>query len=276
MKKLDQDYIWQCDYGDRTKLIEDLKKLLTEQDATSLQMIAVFVNNIPYMLEFFICVSYKNPKENHINTMFNLFKNKGLIYRSDLTLKMLFSEMGTGRRFDTKLLISEQDVELCFAYLFRFAERIELINKGYVLTPIGKPKTIFISHSSNNKQDIEAFIPYLNSQNLPIWYDKVNIDYGDNITNKIQEGIDNSEAVIFWITNEFLESKWCKTEMSAFITKNIENETLIISILDSNIKRENLPMFLRNIKYITFSNPINFEYIANEIKNPLKKKLNMI
>ena len=276
MKKLDQDYIWQCDYGDRNKLIEDLKKLLIEQDATSLQMIAVFVNNIPYILEFFICVSYKNPKENHINTMFDLFKNKGLIYRSDLTLKMLFSEMGTGRRFNVTNFINEQDVELRFKNLFYFPEKLELMREGYVLTPIGKPKTIFISHSSTNKQDIEALIPYLNSQNLPIWYDKVNIDYGDNITNKIQEGIDNSEAVIFWITNEFLESKWCKTEMSAFITKNIENETLIISILDSNIKRENLPMFLRNIKYITFSNPINFEYIANEIKNPLKKKLNII
>ena len=55
---MDRDYIWEGEYGRRSHLIPVFQQLLREQDASSLQMLSLFVNNNPYNLEFFIAVSY--------------------------------------------------------------------------------------------------------------------------------------------------------------------------------------------------------------------------
>ena len=51
---MDRDYIWEGEYGRRSHLIPVFQQLLREQDASSLQMLSLFVNNNPYNLEFFI------------------------------------------------------------------------------------------------------------------------------------------------------------------------------------------------------------------------------
>ena len=55
---MDRDYIWEADYGDRTKLVGFLKELLRSQDANCLQCLGVFVNNDPYNLELFVYLSF--------------------------------------------------------------------------------------------------------------------------------------------------------------------------------------------------------------------------
>ena len=66
---MEREYVWEGTYGDRTSLKIILKKILKEQDASSLQMLAAFVNNNPYNLEFFIVISYEVPQKNHVNNM---------------------------------------------------------------------------------------------------------------------------------------------------------------------------------------------------------------
>ena len=90
-----------------------------------------------------------------------------------------------------------------------------------------------------------------------------------SITNSVQEGIDDSNIVILWITESFLASKWCKTEMTAFIKKLIEENCLILTVLDDGIDVSRLPLFLRDIKYIQKNERSVFE-IAEEIVKSIK------
>ena len=53
---MEREYVWQGEYGKRNHLIPIFKKLLQEQDASSLNMLEIFVNNNPYSLEFFVVV----------------------------------------------------------------------------------------------------------------------------------------------------------------------------------------------------------------------------
>lgn len=80
---MDRDYIWEGEYGRRSHLIPVFQQLLREQDASSLQMLSLFVNNNPYNLEFFIAVSYDRPKEEHLDRMFRLLEDAGLRQRKD-------------------------------------------------------------------------------------------------------------------------------------------------------------------------------------------------
>lgn len=264
---MDKDFIWEAEYGHRTYLQPILKDLLNKQHAKSLQCLALYINNNPYNLEFFIVASYNHDDINDINYMKSQFTRAGLVYRQDLTMMELITQQ-QNRRFNSIALQDDNSVDLS-NYLFAFDEIDNLEKKGYIMTPFGKEKEIFISHSSKDKPEVEKLLPLINALGLPVWFDKYNIDVGQSIIDKLQDGIKNSHAVIFWITHNFLESRWCKKELNAFIKRMVEEDILIISILDQHICVDELPIFLQDIKYIQRENE-SLEDIIKELLPTLK------
>lgn len=114
---MEKNYIWQGEYGKRSHLKASFKELLKEQDSSSLEMLAIFVNNNPYNFEFYIAMIYDTPRENHVEKMMELFENAGLISRNDLTFSMLMKSMGD-RRFNSCTFLSEKEVDLQFESMF--------------------------------------------------------------------------------------------------------------------------------------------------------------
>ncbi len=55
--RLDKDFVWEGEYGRREHLAPVFRELLKMQKAHSLQMLSLFVNNVPYNLEFFVGAS---------------------------------------------------------------------------------------------------------------------------------------------------------------------------------------------------------------------------
>ena len=116
---MEKGYLWQGEYGKRSHLKPLFKELLKEQDTSSLEMMAIFVNNNPYNFEFYIAMIYDIPRENHVEKMMELFENAGLISRNDLTFSMLMKSMGD-RRFNSCTFLSEKEVDLQFESMFIF------------------------------------------------------------------------------------------------------------------------------------------------------------
>ncbi len=276
-KRLSKDFVWECDYGVRKPIIPILTRLMKEQDASSLQMISLFTNSNPYCLEFFIVIGYDNPLDGHIETMKELMSNVGLRYRPDITMSELFTEMGN-RRFNSMNLVDDIPIELQIASLFIFPEKDTLEQNGYKFsTALGNQLPVFLSHASKNKSEIEDLIPYLNAAGLPVWFDKINIDYGESIIKAIQRGIKKSSAVIFWITDEFLNSNWCDTELTNFLNRySSKKDVLIISIVDHSVNRNKLELFLTDLKYFVREKNTSLEKIANEILPTLKRYMENI
>lgn len=268
---MDKEFIWEGNYGYRKNLRKLLKKILSEQDANSLQMLAIYVNNNPYNLELFIIASYKNPLENQIDEMIVLFNDAGLKQRKDLTMDKLMMEMGK-RRFNSFTFIDEHDVDIIMDNMFDISEITYLEEEGYIMTPFGKDNQLFISHSSKDINDVEEIVPFLNAANLPIWFDRYSISVGDSIINSVQKGIEDSSAVIFWITKNFLSSNWCKIEMTAFIQRLIDERVLIINILDIDVDYKELPLFLRDIKSIKRGNE-DIEDVARKVIPVIKEQM---
>lgn len=288
-KNLDRDYIWECDYGVRKPLVPILKKLLKEQDASSLQMVNIFTNSNPYQLEMFVALSYDNPKENQIKTMLNELGKLGIRYRSDITLSELMDEY-KNKRFYSKTFYGEHDIDnefnavshevnpwrfLLEPSLFIYAEKAEIEAKGYVIKPLGEKFPVFLSHSSIDKPVIEDLIPYLNGANLPTWYDKINIDYGEPIDKKIEYGIKIAGAVLFWVTKEFLQSDWCKFEMDSFISRLLNKEKiLILSIIHEGISTKELPPAILKNRSLMLDKGKNLGDIAKDIIPIFKRYYN--
>lgn len=137
------------------------------------------------------------------------------------------------------------------------------------MTPFGREQMVFLSHSSLDKPEIEEIIPLLNGMDLPVWFDKYSIALGDSITDKVQEGIQQSSIVLFWITEHFLDSRWCKFEMRAFIKKLIEEDVRVISVLDRGIQISRLPLFLQDIKCLMREERTIYQ-VAQQIASALR------
>lgn len=220
-------------------------------------------------MEFFIAVSYDVPQKNHVEKMIELFENSNLILRNDLTFLLLLQESGN-RRFNSNTFASEQEVDLILETMFFFPEIKELEEKGYYMRPFGKEKQVFISHSSKDKKDVESIIPYLNGQDLPVWFDKYSISVGESITESVQRGIEESDMVIFGVTDNFLNSNWCRFEMTAYVKRLIEEKFRMIIVLDDEIEIKKLPLFLRDIKHIRKEKRTVAE-VAEEIVKNIKR-----
>ncbi|MBB6713731.1 toll/interleukin-1 receptor domain-containing protein [Clostridium gasigenes] len=271
-KSLDRDFVWEYDYGNRGQVVESLKILLETQNSSSLQMVTIYVNNVPYCLEFYIVISYMNPKDGDINFMKEVMTKAGAIYRPNITNINLISEFGN-RRFNSININAANQVDGIFEQMFVYPEKGILQKKGYPIRPMIGKASVFLSHSSENKDYIEELIPYLNASNLPVWYSEFCIDYGDSIVNEVQKGINSSATVVFLITKEFLESNWCKTEMETFLTRlAYKDDILIISLIDSNIDEKNIPIFISNKKYLRIKSPYDYKSIANKIMPTIKNK----
>lgn len=246
-----RDFVWEGDYGERKPLLEALAKLLDEQNPHELGMCTLFVNNNPYNLELLVVLGYEDPSTNQIANMKLLMKNAGARHRTDVTLERLV-ELTLRRRFNSVEVCDKQclDRRLSSGKIFLLPDRRHFAEK-FGMEPLGKSLPVFLSHATPDKQLVEDVIPYITRAGAPLWYDKLNIEYGETIVNAVQHAISDSGAVIFFISRAFLTSSWCKNEMDGFLTRVCSgSKVMVLSIVFPDVGYEELPIFIQQRKYM--------------------------
>jgi hypothetical protein len=268
-----RDFVWECDYGEHSRVLNSLKSLISSQNAYELSMCAMFVNSNPYNLEFFVVLGYESPKEGQIAAMKNALASCGARYRPDITMDELMAEMAHSR-FNMATTAQPESFEVA-EHLFQFKNRAEVASV-ISMRPLGKNLPVFLSHSSHDKPFIEDVIPYLTNKGLPVWYDKINIDYGETIVTAIQQGISSSGAVVFFVTSHFLKSSWCETEMEGFLTRfGSGHNILLLTVLDYGVSHEELPLFLKMKKYLRLPEKGSPITLANELIPSIRKHFHL-
>ncbi|WP_318310969.1 TIR domain-containing protein [Flagellimonas crocea] len=107
-----------------------------------------------------------------------------------------------------------------------------------------KRKT-FISHSSKDKKFVNEITNKLQKQN--VWYDTWDLDVGDVLSDKIEEGIDESKNFLIILSKNSIDSSWVKYELNMALIKYLENEDyrLIVARIDDVQVPLRLKPFLR-------------------------------
>jgi hypothetical protein len=269
-----RDFIWDCDYGEHLRITAVLKSILAEQSSNELGMCALFINNNPYNLEFYVELGYENPKEVQVKKMLELMTSVGARQRPDITMNELMNEVKK-KRFNVFSATSPETVELIESTAFQIKERKD-VAKMISMKPLGKKFSVFLSHSSADELFVEGIIPYLNNQNLPVWYSIISIDYGTNILSAVQSGVKDSGAVVFFITRNFLESSWCKMEMDGFLSRYAEGQyVLLLSVVHHNVNHNELPFFIQRLKYLKLKSESESKSLVVELMPVLKKHFNL-
>lgn len=78
---------------------------------------------------------------------------------------------------------------------------------------------IFLSHSSVDKPLVEEIAFELITEGIDVWLDKWEIENGDLLNQKINEGIKDSSFVILFLSPDSLKSPWVQRELEETLTK---------------------------------------------------------
>lgn len=135
-----------------------------------------------------------------------------------------------------------------------------------------KPR-VFISYSSKDRKIVNQLIDLLDKFQIDAWIDHKDIHYGDSIPEKISYGLQTSSAILCVITNNSINSNWCKLEYATALMDEInKGETRLYPIVIGSPK---IPQILTAKKYFSMSISNNmlqydieeFEKLVEDIQN---------
>jgi len=107
---------------------------------------------------------------------------------------------------------------------------------------------VFISYSQRDKKYADLIANRLREAGHEVWYDTWTLKAGDNLLNKINEGIKEAQALIVIISKHSLRSKWVMHEFSALAFGDISGrKSRIIPVLIDN---SSVPEYLARYVYV--------------------------
>ena len=132
---------------------------------------------------------------------------------------------------------------------------------------------IFISYSSKDKDFAFGLKKYLDTKNVTCWIAPNSIPAGDDYSDAIPKGIDESRLFILLLSPNSLESKWVPKELSYAMSQN--KKVIPYKITDCEVNKS-FGFFLTNVQIVEPQDTFDsiYEIIAKELKhnNPEKQR----
>lgn len=109
---------------------------------------------------------------------------------------------------------------------------------------------IFISYSQKDKTFVDKLARNLADRRHHIWMDRWELNVGDSLTQKIQEALTDSSAMLLILSNNSVGSEWCKREFSAALVRELEEKRVVV--MPCVIDDCPIPLFIRDKLYADF------------------------
>lgn len=122
-------------------------------------------------------------------------------------------------------------------------------------TPARNAMRIFISHSHRDREAVDAIAKRLEADGHEIWVDSLQLKPGDNISQRIQEGLEQADAIVFVISRNSLHSEWVQREFAAIALQQISKRQQ--RIIPVRLDECEVPSYLADRLYIDFASDFN-------------------
>lgn len=127
--------------------------------------------------------------------------------------------------------------------------------------------SVFISYSHQDQEVVEKIAKYLVKENIHIWIDKWELNFGDSLIQRIQEALTESSVLLIMLSKASVESEWCKKELSAGLIRELEEKRVVtIPVL---LETCSIPIFLREKYYADFRT--DFDKSIKKLQDSLLK-----
>jgi hypothetical protein len=107
---------------------------------------------------------------------------------------------------------------------------------------------VFVSYSAQDKEVVARIVDRLRGDGHDVWIDSLRIDPGDNIQRKIDEGLEQADALIVIVSENSFKSQWVQREFAAIALHEIsKRERRVIPV---RIDRSPVPSYLADRQYL--------------------------
>ena len=129
---------------------------------------------------------------------------------------------------------------------------------------------VFLSHTSKDKPFVRKLKEDLESHGVEeIWIDEAEIQIGDSLTKKIEEGLEKTKFICVVLSPESIESNWVQKELEVAMTREITSgEVVVLPII---IETCDLPPFLSGKLYGDCTTPDKYDSTIGKLLRRLKK-----
>jgi len=175
--------------------------------------------------------------------------------RSDEIVELLWKKISDSER---TILVEEKNM-IDMEIISRLENFIESNN--------GKNKKIFLSHSSLDKSIVISIALDLEKRGLVPWVDAFDILPGESIVGKINEGINNCDFMLFFLSKYSITSNWVLKEWETMLWDEINAgkvKIILVKLDDCEV-----PKILQTKKYIDLSK--DYDTGLFEIINAIKQ-----
>lgn len=165
----------------------------------------------------------------------------------------IFQKIGSFSNFKSDLT-KRLDLLYEFSYIENeLSGRIYIGKYGSIGDNTGK--AIFISYSSKDKSFVRMLSDELMTIGHSVWFDEWKIRAGENIVQKVSEGISSADYVLVILSEFSVKSGWVEKEWQTKYWDEIqENKVYVIPVL---YKECLIPPLLKLKKYADFSKDYN-------------------
>lgn len=111
---------------------------------------------------------------------------------------------------------------------------------------------VFISHSSLDKDVVRKLSNDLMDYGIDVWLDEWEMQAGDSLIEKIQQGLEDCTYVLAIISKNSINSNWVKVELEAALTVEINTGKVIIIpvLIEDGL---DLPLLLKSRIYLSIA-----------------------
>ncbi|MFJ5491602.1 toll/interleukin-1 receptor domain-containing protein [Pectobacterium carotovorum] len=130
---------------------------------------------------------------------------------------------------------------------------------------------IFLSHTSKDKPFVRRLRKDLLEHGVPkVWVDEAEIEVGDSLTAKIEEGMKETRYIGVVLSSESINAPWVKKELDIAINREIaSNEVVVLPLLYEVC---DIPSFLKGKLYADFTSIEEYENGLDKLLRKLRVK----
>ena len=134
---------------------------------------------------------------------------------------------------------------------------------------MSKEFDVFISHATEDKDDFVRHLYHaLSMKSLTVWYDEQELRIGDNLRQKLDDGLARSRFGVVVLSPSFFQKNWTNYELDGLIARQMAGEHIILPIWHRLTRQEILVQAPSLADVIALNSSIHtVEQMAEEIAN---------
>ena len=128
---------------------------------------------------------------------------------------------------------------------------------------------VFLSHSSADKPFVQKLAIDLLKRDIPVWFDKWELDTGDSLLRTIAKGIADSVRLVLVLSRHSIHSPWVEREIDLALAK--ERQTKGIVLIPIRIDDCTPPLIIADRIYASFRKPSDYYQSLDALLSTLVK-----